>query len=248
MRRLRCAAFAAVTVLGFASAASAAAPVWNWTGFYVGGNVGYGWGRSDAHLTITDTGNTFSFTQSDTLHIDGVIGGGGIGYNWQYMNWVFGLEADIQGSGQKGDATFICPAGVCSTPPVTTTVTEKLNWFGTVRPRLGWTVTPNIMLYATGGLAYGQITESGTITNGTASTTFDAHKTSAGWTLGGGVEGQLVGNWTWRVEYLFLELKEPTVNVVTSIPGPGRLPPPDVVQIDPLFRDNIVRAGINYKF
>jgi outer membrane immunogenic protein len=248
MRRLSCAVFA---FIAFTSAASAAppSPMWNWTGFYLGGNVGYGWGTSPSSLAFSDTTGPL-ITQSASLHIDGVIGGGQAGYNWQMGNWVFGLEADIQGSGQKGDVTLICPAGVCSASAVTTTLTEKLKWFGTVRPRLGWTITPTILAYATGGLAYGELTESGTIANAVVSTPFSFSKTSTGWTVGGGFEGQLYGNWTWKIEYLYLQLEEPTGNVATTIIGPGGRGggTPVTVEIDPIFKDNIVRAGINYKF
>ncbi|HUI12531.1 MAG TPA: porin family protein [Xanthobacteraceae bacterium] len=126
--------------------------------------------------------------------------------------------------------------------------------FGTVRPRLGWTVTPETMIYATGGLAYGEVKDSGTITDGISPTSFSISKTSAGWTAGGGVESHLVGNWTWKLEYLFMELKEPSGTVVTAIAvncpvlvaacGGGNV----TTHIDPWFTDNIVRAGLNYKW
>jgi outer membrane immunogenic protein len=185
------------------------------------------------------------------VHPDGVIGGGQIGYNWQFGNWVPGLEADIQDSGQRGSLTLICPAGLCSGFPVplttTTSLTEKLEWFGTVRARLGWTVTPETMVYATGGLAYGKINDSGNITDGVTTSTFDFSKTSEGWAAGGGIENHLVGNWTWRLEYLFLTLEEPTGTFTTTI-IPTRGNPPSTVKIDPIFTDSIIRAGLNYKW
>ncbi len=71
-----------------------------------------------------------------------------------------------------------------------------------------------------------------------------------GWTVGGGVEGHLIGNWTWKVEYLFLALQEPSGTVMTTIVPPGirPVPPPNTTQIDPIFTDNIVRVGLNYKW
>jgi outer membrane immunogenic protein len=228
-------------------------PVWTWTGFYVGGNVGYGWGSSDINqATIASATGIALNTATGTVHPDGVIGGGQVGYNWQAGNWVAGLEADIQGSGQRGTITLICPAGICSGTgnPVTTTLTEKLEWFGTVRPRLGWTVTPETMIYATGGLAYGKLNDSGTISDTVNASAFNFSKTSVGWTVGGGVEGHLIGNWTWKVEYLFLALQEPSGTVMTTIVPPGirPVPPPNTTQIDPIFTDNIVRVGLNYKW
>jgi outer membrane immunogenic protein len=256
MRRIRSAALAAVGVIGFVSVAFAAPPppaMWSWTGFYIGANIGYGWGSSEANVSFADAKGPLS-TLSGTVHPDGVIGGGQLGYNWQFGRWVAGLETDFQGSDQRGTINLFCPAGICSAAAVTTTLTEKLEWFGTVRPRLGWTVTPTTMLYGTGGLAYGRLTDSGIITDGANSTSFSFGKTSTGWTAGGGLEGQLWDRWTWKVEYLYLELDEPSSSgaIQTAIPCPvvrrGVCGPPITAEIDPTFKDNIVRLGINYKW
>src|SRR4051812_5024181 len=82
--------------------------VWNWTGFYIGGNIGYSWGRSGDTSTLTNAAGTVLFTSANGTNMDGVIGGGQIGYNWQTQNWVWGLEADIQASDQKGRRDFLC--------------------------------------------------------------------------------------------------------------------------------------------
>jgi len=234
-------------------------PTWTWSGYYLGLNLGYSWGQSNLTEILVDSGTGATlFTGTSTVNITGVIGGGQAGYNWQSGNWVFGIEADFQGSGERGSVTFTCAA--CSTSTVTASITERLDWFGTVRPRLGWTVTPTTMVYATGGLAYGELNDSGVISNGTAATSFSFSKVSAGWTAGGGIEGQLSGNWTWKVEYLFMELLEPSGSDPTSIPAvpagctPGFNCIPGVGNghlnnnTDPSFTDNIVRAGINYKW
>jgi outer membrane immunogenic protein len=227
-----------------------APPVWSWTGFYVGGNVGYSWGSSPANATfVNSTSGAVLFTGDTTVHPDGVIGGGQIGYNWQFGNWVPGFEADIQGSGEQGSGSIVCPTtAICSNngTPVTLSVTEKLVWFGTVRARLGWTVTPETMIYATGGLAYGKLTDDGNVSDTVTTTPFSLSKTSAGWAAGGGIEGHLTGNWTWRVEYLFLELAEPSGTIVTTIPqGRGGTNNP---VYDPIFTDSILRVGLNYKW
>ena len=73
-------------------------PVFNWTGFYVGGNIGYSWGRSSDTSALTNGAGTVLFASTDKTDLNGVVGGGQIGYNWQIQNWVFGLEADIQGT------------------------------------------------------------------------------------------------------------------------------------------------------
>src|SRR5438309_5473496 len=110
------AAFAVMVAIPTASAADLAArpytkappavvEVWNWTGFYIGGNVGYSWGSASNTATISNlaTGAAL-FTATNRNDVNGVIGGGQIGYNWQVTNWVLGLEADIQGSDENGSS------------------------------------------------------------------------------------------------------------------------------------------------
>ncbi len=76
--------------------------VYNWTGFYIGGNIGYSWGRSSDYSTLTNGAGTVLFANSSAVNLDGVVGGGQVGYNWQVQNWVVGVEADIQGTDEKG--------------------------------------------------------------------------------------------------------------------------------------------------
>ena len=155
----------------------------DWTGFYIGGNVGYSWGRSSTTQSFSDAvSGTVLGAASTKFDLNGVIGGGQAGYNWQKDNWVFGLEGDIQGSGEKGNTNAVCPGGSAAATtlaglssacavghlgdtapsnvaafPVTSNLSEKIEWFGTVRGRVGPTITPTILVYATGGLAYGQV-------------------------------------------------------------------------------------------
>ena len=124
-------------------------PVYDWTGFYIGLNGGYSWGNS----SNTFTAGTLPVTTA-SQHMNGWVFGGQAGYNWQMSQWLFGLETDIQGSGIKGTATqALTPALFDAT---STAVTKPIDWFGTVRGRLGVLATPQWLLYATGGLAYGQ--------------------------------------------------------------------------------------------
>ena len=85
------------------------APVYNWTGFYVGGNIGYSWGRSSDTSALTNPAGTVVFTSAGRSNLDGVVGGGQIGYNWQMQGWVWGIEADIQGTGENGSRAFAFP-------------------------------------------------------------------------------------------------------------------------------------------
>jgi outer membrane immunogenic protein len=247
-------AFAADMPLKAPPPAVAPAPLW--TGFYLGVNVGYSWGNSSTTYTGTGTGFV-PFTTSQSM--DGVLGGGQIGYNWQFnQNWVFGLEADIQGTGQNGTASF--PSITTVSPPVlalsTTTVStgnlkQSLPWFGTLRARLGITPAPTWLVYATGGLAYGEIDNTASFTTtvstpgGTASAvaSSSANVTRAGWTIGGGVEGVITGGWTAKVEYLYMDFGRfknafigPPVGAYTTLGASSRV------------TDNIVRVGLNYHF
>ena len=260
-------AASALAVLTAASAASAAdlaarpytkapvmAPVYDWTGFYIGGNVGYSWGRSSDTSTLTNGAGTVLFTTGAGANMDGVIGGGQIGYNWQVQNWVWGLEADIQGSDQKGRRDYLCPTGVC-TPPfgviavfpgpaVPVALDQKLEWFGTVRGRVGVLATPQVLFYATGGLAYGEVNTSAVI--GAGAFGFNAHDTRVGYTVGAGVEGAIGGNWTAKLEYLYMDLGRTSGTFLTTIPALGG----GVLSYNYSSRitDNIVRVGLNYKF
>jgi outer membrane immunogenic protein len=265
MKRIMMGMAAAISLLATGAMAADMAPrytkappvvaaVYNWTGFYVGGNVGYSWGRSRDDSTLTNGAGTVLFTSSDRANMDGVIGGAQIGYNWQVQNWVWGLEADIQGSDQKGSRFFTCPTGVC-TPPfgviavfpgpaVPVTLDQKLSWFGTVRGRVGILATPTVLFYATGGLAYGEVKTTETI--GAAAAVFSNSDTRVGYTVGAGVEGVISGNWTAKLEYLWVDLGRTSGTFVTAIPALGG----GVLSSNYSSRitDNIVRVGVNYKF
>ena len=110
---------------------------YNWTGWYAGLNVGGGWGDSKNNFTATFPPATPA--GSDTTQMNGVIGGGQLGYNWQSGTWVFGLETDIQGAGLRGSNNTACSLAGCIVPGSTIADTEKLTWFGTTRGRVGVT-------------------------------------------------------------------------------------------------------------
>ena len=217
------------------------APMYNWTGFYVGLNAGYSWGHQDNSL-VTTTGVTLL---SNSDHLNGFIGGGQIGYNWQANQWVFGLEADFQGSGQKADGTFfIAPnpnAILAPAPGVSLAYTDKLDWFGTVRGRIGYAMgaTGNWLPYVTGGWAFGHGEISGTMTI-PVTNSFSGSENYSGWTLGGGLEWAFADHWSAKAEYLYIDFGDgPTVNANTA----GTL-----VIVSGKMTDNIARLGVNYKF
>ena len=232
----------------YAKAPLYAAPLFNWTGFYVGGNVGYSFGRSNDASTLTNAAGAALFASSGNSNLNGVIGGAQIGYNWQIQSFVFGIEGDIQGSNEKGNRTFTCsscepPAAVALLTPVA--VEQKIDWFGTLRGRAGVAVSPMFLLYATGGLAYGQVDTNEKI--GVPSVLFPAPTTTnVGWTAGAGIEGAIGGGWTARLEYLYVDLGKVDGSFVTVIPalGGGVI----VSNYSSHITDNVVRLGINYKF
>ncbi len=247
----------ASSALAFISPALAApvnAPivgVYNWTGCYVGANVGYSWGRAHGDINSNTFGalgmpNPFPVS----LNPDGVIGGGQVGCNRQFDNrWVLGLEADFQGSAEKRSASFSNPFVIGEGGVVNQTIEAKIQWFGTVRGRAGFLISPTLMLYGTGGLAYGKTSISDNIsavvnTPGgpiSLASVIGASQTRVGWTLGAGVEGALFDwkNWTWKVEYLYVDLGSMSGSGVDPIAGP--------YSWNARFTDNILRVGLNFK-
>jgi outer membrane immunogenic protein len=251
--------------------------VWNWTGFYVGGNVGYSWGRDPYEVAGGSTVRTRQFRSfgtpneflisdvtaagpafvgTGTANIDGAVAGGQVGYNWQTGAWVFGLETDLQWTGQRGSTSFCLTAG-CPAGSFVANADYKLSWFGTARARAGWLVDPRVLLYVTGGAAYGQVKAD--YAAGVLGLPLLASSTSAtrlGWTIGGGIEGMLSQNWTVKAEYLYVDLGSVASGALggattTIIPSSTI-----TTVIDTTFaaaartrvRDNIARIGINYHF
>ena len=209
-------------------------PMFNWTGFYVGVNVGGSWGHQDVSLVGLATGGN---------SVNGVIGGGQIGYNWQGPNspWVFGIEADIQGSGQRATGAFFLPAGVGALPIPATNIAyeDRLDWFGTVRGRIGWAMGDGRFLpYITGGYAYGEGNLNGTATSGATTVAFNTNKTYSGWTLGAGIEWAFWQRWSAKAEYLYVDFGN----------GPTVALAPGFVLTTNHLTDNIGRVGVNYRF
>jgi outer membrane immunogenic protein len=236
--------------------------IWSWSGFYIGLNGGYSWGRSRTDVSFFNSATGVplvlppgSVTSAD-LKLNGGVFGAQAGYNWQSGSFVAGVETDIQWSGQKGSANFFC-AGAASCSPGTTAVPpglaastlsleQKLLWFGTLRGRLGGLVTPDVLFYVTGGLAYGEIKTAGTLTGFNANgllvgATFSNNVTKAGWTVGAGLEGRLGGNWTGKIEYLYMDLGTVSGTVINTPVLVG-------ATYSSKITDNIFRVGVNYHF
>ena len=231
---------------------------WTWAGFYVGGTIGYGWGKSNTDTAFSDPVSAGQlFATSESRKLEGAIGGAQGGYNWVAGNILAGVEADLNYAGQRARMRAGCPGEVCNPAlvgivgdPSVLAISEqgqKLEWFATLRGRLGATVTPDALAYVTGGLAVGEVMTAGTVfgfdgDGNPVNTIVSSHNTKAGWTVGGGIEGRLAGNWTAKLEYLYLDLGS-----VSTVPTPAANSTV-AVAFNSRVTDNIVRAGINYKF
>ncbi|MDB5617555.1 outer membrane protein [Tardiphaga sp.] len=195
--------------------------VYDWTGFYLGVNAGIGLGRNRAiHDTPLGTDSLYLAPQ-------GAFGGGQVGYNWQAGSLVYGFEADIQGAELSDDRTNV------GGPLLATAYSQKIDWFGTVRGRVGLATGP-VLSYVTGGYAYGNVKTS--ITEAGIGTVFSSNKMQNGWVVGSGVEAALGGNWTGKIEYLYLNMGNNSYAFE-----------PFTQTLNTEVRENIFRVGLNYR-
>lgn len=199
------------------AAASKPATSFSWTGMHAGLNLGYGWSNQTAIYgyetrlpPLRPAGPTGASWANESPLARGVFGGAQVGYDYQISGAgaVLGLQADFQGAGLSGN---VDGAGRFNTRrsyyPIFS-MQQTLDWFGTVRGRVGYTPLSQLLIYGTGGFAYGGGT-------GAFSVLYSDFKdfagksvnnTNTGWTAGGGVEWALWNNWTMKAEYLYLNL------------------------------------------
>jgi outer membrane immunogenic protein len=208
--------------------------VYNWAGFYLGANVGGGW--ANAKSDFSAGGVPFA---SASTNLSGVLGGAQLGGNWQTGSFVYGLETDFQFSAVDGRITAPnCPAAICGVA-VSASYRRNMPWFGTVRGRVGY-ARDSWLLYATGGYAYAHIDSTATATVGALSASVNRSEMRSGWTLGGGVELGLTPNWSVKVEYLYLDFgSQNRLWRFTGLPA---------VTERSRVNENLVRAGVNYRF
>lgn len=197
-----------------------AAPVYNWTGLYIGANAGIGGDKVDYPFAVGPIGGNLGLTSF------GGFGGGQIGYNWQFGgNWLVGVEADIQGGSIKSELT--AAAG-----PLALSAGSDVKYFGTVRGRVGYTFD-RLLVYGTGGYAYGS--EDTTLVVNPAIVNFKKSNDLSGWTAGGGVEYALANNFSLKTEYLYFDFDRN--NVFSAAP---------FFNIDNKIHIHTIKLGLNY--
>ncbi len=236
--------------------------VFSWTGLYVGGNAGVAINNSSYELDPTGcfvtTGcgvggvaanpdRTFRGSFSGT----GFTGGGQVGYNLQYdNNWLAGIEADFNYNGLNQTNSGRIPlTGVLSggAPPVSQS--QSVDWFGTVRARIGFLPSNRWLVYGTGGLAYGHVSAA---TNVFFISTTDQYAgspsvTRIGWTAGGGTEWAFADKWSVKAEYLYVDLG--SFHYVDACVTPGFIcgTPFPTYTSNLTTREHVFRLGLNYK-
>jgi outer membrane immunogenic protein len=194
------------------------APVFSWTGIYLGVNGGYGFGTSNWTSAAGSTGN---------FNVNGGLVGGTLGGNYQFNSFVVGLEADLDWANLSGSSSA-CAAAPGAAGLVSCQTSQS--WLGTARGRAGF-AWDRALFYGTGGAAFGNIK---------AATALDsATNTEFGWTAGGGVEFAFLPNLTGKVEYLYVSLQNGSCGSICT----ATLGSPSVS-----LKENLIRAGVNYKF
>jgi len=257
--------------------AVAAAPGTNWSGFYAGVNGGYAWqdpassisgdsnsGAGSIFLNIANNVvtvppglNDLTFQLGNKL--SGALGGLQFGYNWQLdRTWLVGLEADFDLSDLKGSASVSDPSEFIV---LTQLSSQQLEWFVTLRGRLGYLVNDRLLVFGTGGLAYGETKASASIALGghgiavvdtttlncAANTTCLAasqSRLSAGWAAGGGAEYAISKNFTLKVEYLHIDLGAQNLTLVAIPPTTGN--GFALAKFNNAY--DLVRGGVSYRF
>jgi len=238
MKRLLIAAMSATALaggIGIATAADVApyyrappmVPIFTWTGFYAGANVGGAWSSNNALWSPLPSSAAFGvFPIAGDTGGSSAIGGFQAGYNWQFApTWVVGLEGDWSWAktGSSFNAPWTTNPGSVTVPGSFTSMSSTLDWVSSLRARLGYLVLPNLMVYGTAGGAWGKIdyaaSNNGGVVPYATSTAFS--NTQGGWVAGGGLEWMITNNWLLRGEYLYYSLESsPSVVAGSVTPTP----------------------------
>jgi outer membrane immunogenic protein len=239
------------------------APIYDWTGFYLGVSGGGIWSDPDITVDVSGPAGPNSTPAQNAIARSlgdrsvSWLAGVQAGYNYQMANkLLLGIEADISGTdlGTSQSITNLTPFIGRSRKDITTMGSERLDWLGTVRGRVGYTGVDNLLVFVTGGLAYGGekatlgVSSAAGFGAGPVPFNLVASDSSVrvGWTVGAGAEVRLASfgpNWSVKGEYLYYDLGSDGLTVThTLVPPPGF-----TASSDNNFRGSLLRVGLNYK-
>ena len=223
----------------------------SWTGLYLGAHAGYGWGNWDADLSHSSGAIHYNdpFNQANqSLGVsDNWLGGFQAGYNHQFGSLIIGLEADVSWTGMDAHGQFTTPAPNHTTWDIDT----SLDVFGTVRAKVGHTVSDNLLVYVTGGFAWGRV-DARQATNWYApAPPAEGGRTSGdvnhfGWALGAGAEWAISPNVSIQGQYLYVDLGKENYALNGTQKPNNNVPYTETFATDLDF--HTVRIGVNYRF
>jgi outer membrane immunogenic protein len=238
--------------------AYAPAPVFTWTGFYVGANGGAGWTRNQSLPYVETFGGTYFYANDfgPLRSRTGAFGGGQAGFNWQTGMFVFGLETDAQASSIRSNAFVTNAPYLTLGNSITINSAQRVDYFGTIRGRvgIGW---DRVLVYGTGGFAYAGVRNSFGMSDTFG---FNAYNNNAGdtartgYAVGGGIEWMFAPNWSIKAEYQYIGLRRGPNTAATEFTGPvglaaGGLGTAFVINgTAPSIGLHTARVGVNYHF
>ena len=245
---MRNSVFAAALLLlvlgcGSAWAADPAVATYNWTGFYAGLNTGAA--KNNSGYTI----DAIALPASGGFNNPAFTVGGQAGYNYQAGNVVYSLETDFNYNSTDDSGTgilgaFIAPhGGPVGFSKISYAVNQQIDYFGTLRGRLGFTPADRLLLYVTGGLAYGHVSSSTNLSTSGFSISGSSSAMQVGWAVGTGGEYALTNNWSVKLEYLYIDLGSSSYTYLSAFGTPA-----STLTTTINTAQNVIRVGLNYKF
>jgi outer membrane immunogenic protein len=218
---------------------------YNWTGFYVGGQVGEGWDSDQITLTDNSSAPNFPLGYAEkTNYGRGMLGGGYEGYNYQINRYVIGIDGDYSWASLNGTSTDV---GLVAGPGgVTRYHTDNIDWIATATGRLGYAVN-NLMFFGKGGWAWAgdrRDTKAFITATGVYNSNATASDTRSGWTSGAGVEWGFAPNWSAKLEYDYVKFDTSNITVTAiTVAGVGV-----VSGASATSSLNMVKLGAAYRF